>query len=378
MERLNRRNFVKKAVAGAAGAGAIAACGDGGSSGLVATANAAVQGPEVRWRLATSFPPSLDILHGTAERIAERVSSLTGGRFSIRVYAAGEIVPALQVMDAVQQGSVQAGFTPGYYYIGKNPALAFDASLPFGLTMRQHTAWLRYGGGSELMEGVYGDFGILPIPCGNTGTQMGGWFRQPINGLSDLQGLRMRIPGIGGEIMSRLGVSVQVLGGPEIFPALERGAIDATEWVGPYDDEKLGFYSIAPNYYLPGWWEPGVGMTMQVSTAAWNELPEVYQELLRTVCAEANGDMMARYDAENPLALERLVSEHGVTLRTFSDDILEAAWRESSAYLEGQAAADATFRRVYDSWKPFRDMSFRYFAGNELNYARFAFTRTVS
>jgi TRAP-type mannitol/chloroaromatic compound transport system substrate-binding protein len=374
MERLNRRSFVKRAVAGAAGAGAIAACGgDGESSGLVATANAAVQGPEVRWRLATSFPPSLDILHGTAERMAERISTLTGGRFSIRVYAAGEIVPALQVMDAVQQGTVQAGFTPGYYYIGKSPALAFDAALPFGLTMRQQTAWLRYGGGSDLLEGVYGDFGIKPIPCGNTGTQMGGWFREPINGLSDLQGLRMRIPGIGGEIMSRLGVSVQVLGGPEIFPALERGAIDATEWVGPYDDEKLGFYQIAPNYYLPGWWEPGVGMSLQVSLDAWNELPPVYQELLETVCAEANGDMMARYDAENPMALNRLTSEHGVTLRTFSDDILEAAWRESQDFLEEQAAADATFRRVYESWKPFRDSSFRYFAGNEQNYARFAF-----
>jgi TRAP-type mannitol/chloroaromatic compound transport system substrate-binding protein len=380
MESVDRRAFLRKAAAGAAGAagaGVLTAC-DTESAPGVASAEAAVQGPEVRWRLSTSFPPSLDILHGAAERLADRVGALTGGRFQIRVYAANEIVPALQVMDAVQQGTVQAGFTAGYYYIGKSPALAFDSTVPFGLTARQQTAWLHFGGGLDLLSDVYADFGIVPLPCGNTGAQMGGWFRRPVQTLSDLRGLRMRIPGIGGEIMSRLGVSVQVLGGAEIYPALERGAIDATEWVGPYDDEKLGFYQIAPHYYLPGWWEPGLSGVLQISRDAWDALPPSYQELLRTAAREATGDMLARYDAENPLALQRLVNDHGVQLRAFSDEILQAAWRESNAYLEEQAARDATFRGVYDSWRAFRERVFPYFAGNEQHYARFAFSQIES
>ncbi|UCC26234.1 MAG: TRAP transporter substrate-binding protein DctP [Gemmatimonadales bacterium] len=371
---MRRRDFVRKAALGTAGAGVVSACG-GDAGTVVATAEAAVQGPEVSWRLATSFPPSLDILHGAAERISERISTLTGGRFRIRVYAAGEIVPPLQVMDAVQQGTVQAGLTGGYYYIGKSPALAFDSTLPFGLNARQQSAWLLHGGGLELLESVYADFGIVPIPAGNTGTQMGGWFREPVNSVQDLQGLRMRIPGLGGEIMARLGASVQVLGGPDIYPALERGAIDATEWVGPYDDEKLGFYQIAPNYYLPGWWEPGLNAILQVSRAAYDQLPDPYRELLRMACHESMVDMLARYDVENPKALNRLVNEHGVSLRAYSDEILEAAWRESNAFLEEQAAADTTFRTVYESWNAYRMEVFPYFAGNEQHYARFAFNQ---
>ena len=375
---MKRRDFLRKAGGAAAGAGALAACGDGGSPGAVATAEAAVQGPSVQWRLATSFPPSLDILHGTAERLAERVSELTGGNFRIRVYAAGEIVPALQVMDAVQQGSVQAGYTGGYYYIGKSPALAFDSTVPFGLNARQQNAWLWHGGGNELLREVYSDFGIVQFPAGNTGGQMGGWFREPVNSLADLRGLRMRIPGIGGEIMQRLGVSVQVLGGQDIYPALERGAIDATEWVGPYDDQKLGFQQIAPNYYIPGWWEPGLSATLQINREAWDQLPEAYQLLLESVSKEMCQDMLSRYDVENPRALAALVRDEGVTLRVFSDEILEAAWRESNAYLEEQAAGDQDFARVYESWKEFRRTSFPYFAGNELHYARFAFPRIES
>jgi len=368
---MQRREFVRKAALGV-GAGTVAACG-GESGTTVATAEAAVQGPEVSWRLATSFPPSLDILHGAAERIAERVSVLTGGRFTMRVYSAGELVPALQVMDAVQQGTVQAGLTGGYYYIGKSPALAFDSTLPFGLTARQQTAWLLHGGGLELLEEVYADFGIIPFPAGNTGAQMGGWFREPVNSLEDLQGLRMRIPGIGGEIMSRLGVSVQVLGGADIYPALERGAIDATEWVGPYDDEKLGFFQIAPNYYLPGWFEPGLNAMLQVSRAAYDELPPAYRELLATVCRESATDMLARYDTENPPALRRLVQDHGVQLRRFPEEVLEAAWEESQSYLQEQADSDPAFGRIFQSWDAYRRAAFPFFAGNEQSYKAFAF-----
>jgi len=376
---MKRREFLRTAGGAAAGVGVLGACGEGGApSAGVATAEAAVQGPEIRWRLATSFPTALDILHGTADRIAERVRALTGGRFDIRVYSAGEIVPPLQVMDAVQQGSVQAGFTAGYYYTGKSLALAFDASVPFGLNMRQQNAWLWHGGGLELLRDVYADFGIVQFPAGSTGAQMGGWFREPVESLADLSGLRMRIPGVGGEIMQRLGVSVQVLGGPDIYPALERGAIDATEWVGPYDDLTFGFHQIAPYYYMPGWWEPGPNITLMIQQSAWDELPPAYQELVETVCLAMSADMTARYDVANPQALATLVQEHGVTLRAFSDEILEAAWTESNAYLEEQAAADETVRTVYESWKEFRDRSFPYFAGNEVRYARFAFDKIQS
>jgi TRAP-type mannitol/chloroaromatic compound transport system substrate-binding protein len=374
MERLDRRSFVKKASVGAAGAAVLGCTTESGAPDAAGEGQVAL-GPEVNWRMATSFTPNLDLLHGAAIRFAERASALSGGRFNIRVYAAGELVPGLQVMDAVQQGTVQSGYTGGYYYIGKNPALAFESTLPFGLTARQQIAWWHHGGGRELVTDVYADFGIVPFMCGNTGAQMGGWYREPVDTVADLQGLRFRIPGIGGEIMSRLGATVQVLAAGDIYPALERGAIDATEWVGPYDDEKLGFFAIAPYYYYPGWWEPGLAATLQVSKAAWDELPAAYQQIVETVSGEMVMDQLARYDTENPRALSRLVNDHGVELREYSTDIMEAAWQESNAYMEEQAAADAGFRRMYDSWKIFRREQFNFFAGNELGYASFAFPR---
>ncbi len=367
---IRRRDFLKKAGTGAAGAAAL-----GAGQASEASALQSAGSPTVSWRMATSFPPSLALLHGAGVRIAERVSELTGGDFEIRVYAAGELVPPLQVMDAVQQGTVQCGVTPGYFYIGKSPALAFDTGVPFGLATRQQMAWLYHAGGLELINSVYADFGVLMFPCTASGGQMGGWFREPVGSLADLSGLRFRIPGIGGEIMSRLGVTVQVLGAAEIYPALERGAIDATEWVGPYDDEKLGLHQIAKHYYYPGWWEPGVTMGLQVSLDAYNELPPHYQQIFSAVCGETFAWGLAAYDAANPPALKRLVQEHGVTLHAYSSDILDAAWRESNAYLEEQAVADATFRTVYESWKSFRDMAFPYGAGNELEYQRRAFPK---
>ena len=372
---IERRRFLKKTGAGA-GALALGACADRGGGGGAAEGD--VSGPRVSWRLTSSYPPSTDILYGAVERIAERVSALTGGNFTMRVYGAGEIVPALQVMDGVMQGTIQAGVSPGYYYVGKHPALAFDTAIPFGLDTRQQIAWLYYGGGLDLLNAIYADFGLVTFPAIGTGGQMGGWFREPIGGLSDLNGLRMRIPGLGGEIMARLGVTVQVLGAAEIYPALERGAIDATEWVGPHDDEKLGFHQVAKNYYYPGWWEPGVSGSMMVSLEAYNDLPRAYQEVLSTVCGEVFSHCIASYDAANPAALRRLVNEHGVTLREYPGEILDAAWRESNAMLEEQASADATFREVYDSWRTFRDGSFPYAAGNELAYANAAFGRIAS
>jgi TRAP-type mannitol/chloroaromatic compound transport system substrate-binding protein len=369
---LQRRKFLKTLGASASGA-ALAGCttsaGGGGEDG-VAT------GPAVNWRLASSFPRSLDIIFGSAERLAARIAQLTGGRFNIRVHPAGELVPGLQVMDAVQQGTVQVGQTTSYYYLGKNPALAFDSAVPFGLTARQQYAWLWHGGGLQALREVFAQFGIIQFPVGNTGTQFGGWFRRDINSVADLRGLRMRIPGIGGEVMSRLGVSVQVLAGGEIYPALERGAIDATEWVGPHDDERLGFNRIAHNYYYPGWHEPGVNVALMVSLNAWNSLPETYQFAIECAAAEQNAQMLAQYDHANPLALAKLL-EAGVQARAYPADVLEAAWRETNVVLDEYAARDATFRSIYESWKAYRVQSWRYFAGNEQAYATCAFPQLV-
>ncbi len=213
--------------------------------------------PAIRWRLASSFPKNLDTIYGAAETLSKRVAALTGGKFQIRVFAGGELVPGLQVLDAVGNGTAECGHSAGYYYVGKNLALAFDTAVPFGLTARQQNAWMYAGGGIEALRTLYAKYNVLQFPGGNTGTQMGGWFRQEIKSMADLKGLKMRIPGIGGKIMARLGAVPQTLPGGDIYPALERGALDAAEWVGPYDDEKLGFHKIAKHYYYPGWWEGG-------------------------------------------------------------------------------------------------------------------------
>jgi TRAP-type mannitol/chloroaromatic compound transport system substrate-binding protein len=367
---MDRRAFLRTAAVGAAGGSALVACAPAGPG--VALDDEIFTGPRITWRLASSFPRSLEIIYGSAEHLAERVGQLTGGRFQIRVYPAGELVPGLQVMDAVQQGTVHAGHTATYYYIGKHPALAFDSGVPFGLTARQQNAWLYEGGGIAALREIFAEFGIVQFPCGNTGTQWGGWFRRPIESAADLRGLRMRIPGMGGEVMARLGVSVQVLAGGEIYPALERGAIDATEWVGPFDDERLGFQRIARYYYYPGWHEPGVSLTLMVGRRAFEELPEGYRHALTVAAAEQNERMLCRYDAENAPALERLIAG-GTQVRRFPDDMLRAAWRESNALLEEHAARNEAFRRVYEPWKAFRARAFRYFDGVEQAYAAFAF-----
>ena len=366
---MKRREFVRNALVGAAGAGIVAGCGGKEAAGAGAPAVHTTQ--RVTWRIASSFPRSLDTIYGVAEVLAKRVEQLSGSNFRIRVYSAGELVPALQVLDAVQQGTVQAGHTASYYFTGKNPALAFDTCVPFGLTSRQQTAWLTEAGGLELLRELFADFNVLNFPAGNTGAQMGGWFKRPIQGAKDLEGLKMRIPGLGGQVMSRLGVTVQVLAGGDIYPALERGAIDATEWVGPYDDEKLGFHKVAKNYYYPGWWEPGPNLSCLVNRDAWAKLPGEYQGMFEAAAAESATVMQARYDAQNPAALERLVAA-GVELRAFSTDILEAAHNAARSYMEELAAKDTGYSRVYSPWKQFRRSSFQWFGKAEHAYNQFA------
>jgi len=370
---MKRRNFLLKAGTGAAALGVTTACGSAGSQS--SGESAAVQtSPRITWRLASSFPRSLDTIFGGAEIMSQRVSQLTEGRFTIRVHSGGEIVPPFSVLDAVETGSVSMGHTAGYYYTGKNPALAFDTTIPFGLTARQQNAWLYEGGGLDLTRKLYADFNIINFPGGNTGAQMGGWFRKEMNSLADFKGLKMRIPGQGGEVMSRMGVTVQVISGGDIYLALERGTIDATEWVGPYDDEKLGFYKVAKYYYYPGWWEPGPNLSFLINRGEWDKLPVLYQQAITVATYEANMQMLALYDAKNPPALARLLEpDKGVQLRAFPDDFMAEASKTAEELTESLAAANASYRETLDAWKKFRADSYRWFATAEMAYAKFAY-----
>ncbi len=363
---LRRRDLITGAAAGAA----LASC----SGGTAADGAPAVHtgGKRIRWRLASSFPSVLDAMFGSATVLCDEVEEMSGGRFTIRPYQAGELVPGLKVLDAVQKDSVQMGQTAGYYYTGKAPALAFETCVPFGLTARQQSAWLDEGGGGELLAPILADFNCVALPAGNTGTQMGGWFRDEVSGLADLAGLKMRIPGLGGKVMDQLGVSVQALAGGEIYQALERGRIDATEWVGPYDDMKLGFHEIAKNYYYPGWWEPGPNLSFYVNRSQWDGLPGDYRAMLRNAARRAAQVMQTRYDARNPAALADL-RQAGVAVRPFSDEIMRGARDAAEQLLSDEAASDAAYGKILASWRTFRDDSFAWFGTAELEYARFAF-----
>ena len=370
---MDRRGFVTKAAAGMAGTGLVAACGPtGDGTGELDGAPAVQTGRRVLWRLASSYPRNIDTIWGAGEVLVEELAALTNGRFQLRVYPAGELVPALQVMDAVQQNTVQCCHTASYYFTGKSPVLAFDACVPFGLTPRQQNAWLFQAGGLEQMQRAYSDFNIINFPSGNTGAQMGGWFRREVESRADLQGLKMRIPGLGGQVMDRMGVAVQNIAGGEVYPALERGAIDAAEWVGPHDDERLGLHQAASFYYYPGWWEPGPGMSCLVNLDAWNQLPSDYQAAFRIACKAAHTELQTAYDAKNPPALRRLI-DGGVQMRKFSPEIMDFARTTSETIMEENASADATYREVYESWKRFKEESFQWFGTNELAYAEYAF-----
>jgi TRAP-type mannitol/chloroaromatic compound transport system substrate-binding protein len=361
---MKRREFLKGTSAGlAAGAATMAAPG----------AFAETNSPRLRWRLAASWPISLDTVYGGAKAFAERVGELTGGRFQIHVYAGGEIVGGLQVLDAVQQNTVEMGHTCSYYYIGKMPSLAFDTTLPFGMTYRQQNSWQTYGGGNELLnKEVFSQFNIVSIPAGNTGTQMGGWFRKPLEGLHSLNGLKMRIPGFGGKVMAKLGVNVQTLAGAEIYPALERGVIDATEWIGPYDDKKLGFYRVAKNYYFPSWWEPSTQFSLMINKSRWDKLPKEYKAAVQTAAAETNVRMMAHYDSVNPKALKELLAA-GVKLHKFPNDIMQAAQKNAFEIYDDLASKDPVWKKIYPHWKKYRDMEYAWFNVAEQGFASFAF-----
>jgi TRAP-type mannitol/chloroaromatic compound transport system substrate-binding protein len=350
----------------------------GGAAAATMAAPAIAQAmPEVRWRCASSFPKSLDTIYGGGEVIAKRVAAITGGKFQIRVFGAGEIVPAFGTVDAVQQGTVECTHTAGYYFVGKNKAFAFDTTVPFGMNQRQQNAWIYWGGGLQLMREFLKEYNMISFPAGNTGTQMGGWFRKEVKTVADLKGVKMRIAGLGGEVMARLGAVPQQIAGGDIYPALERGTIDAAEWVGPYDDEKLGFYKIAPHYYYPGWWEACSMYGLYVNIKEWEKLPKEYQAALEAACYEANTDMMAEYDFKNPQALQRLV-KNGVKLHAYSPEIMRAAYKASFELYEEEALKNPAWKKIYEPWKKFRDEEFLWHRVAEQTLATFLYSQQVS
>jgi TRAP-type mannitol/chloroaromatic compound transport system substrate-binding protein len=325
----------------------------------------------VRWQMATSWPVSLDTIYGGAQIFAERVAALTDGKFQITPNPAGKLSKGTDILDVVSQGAVPIGHTASYYYIGKSPATAFGTAIPFGMSLRQQNAWLYDGGGLKLLQDFYAKkFNVIQFPAGNTGAQMGGWFRKEVNTVADLQGLKMRIPGLGGQVMQKLGVTVQTIPGGEIFQALQTGTVDAAEWVGPYDDEKLGFQKVAKFYYYPGWWEPAPTLEVEINLNEWNKLSKQFQEAVKSAATEANMGMMARYDARNAAALEKLKGQ-GVQVKQYSKEIMDAAKKAAEGLYNESAAKDADFKAIYDNWKAFKAQSDPWFALNELAYANY-------
>jgi TRAP-type mannitol/chloroaromatic compound transport system substrate-binding protein len=344
-----------------------------GLAGILAagSAPAFAQGaPEVKWRLTSSFPKSLDTLWGAAEVISKRVAAVTNNKFQIQTFAAGEVVPAFGVVDAVQNGTVQCAHTAPYYFFGKDPTFALGCAIPFGMNARQQNAWMYHGGGLELMREFYKDYNIISFPAGNTNAQMGGFFRKEIRSVADMKGLKMRIGGFAGVVMSKLGLVPQQIAGGDIYPALEKGTIDAAEWVGPYDDEKLGLYKVAKNYYYPGWWEGGPELDLFVNIKAYNDLPKDYQAALEGACYEANVDMSAKYDALNPPALRRLIAA-GVKLQPFSNELMAACYKAANEVFDETSAKNAKFKKVYDQWLKFRNDQVAWFAIAENRFDNF-------
>ena len=351
-------------------AGALtAACGQPNAEPAgAAPASAGVDAPTVKWKLVTTWPKNLPALGTAPERLAERVAAMSDGRFSIKVYASGELVPALEVFDAVSRGHAEMGHGAAYYWRGKVPMAAFFTTVPFGMTAQEMNGWLRYGGGMALWRELYAPFHLVPFRAGNSGVQMAGWFNKEIKSLADVQGLKMRIPGLGGEVMERAGAAPVTLPGSEIFTALQTGVVDAAEWVGPYNDLAFGMQEIAAYYYYPGWHEPGATLEAIVNAEAWATLPPAYQAMLETACQAINQDMLDEFTARNAAAMKTLVEEHGVKVRPLPDDVLGRLRELSAEVLTEQAAEDELGGRILASYRTFLANVSGYHARSEQAY----------
>ncbi|MCB5201573.1 TRAP transporter substrate-binding protein [Neorhizobium sp. T786] len=357
---MDRRRFFKQAATASVGAAAATA---------LAAPAIAQDRPKITWRLTSSFPKNLDIIFGAATEIAESVKNATDGQFNIQVFAAGEIVPGLQAADAVASGTVEMAHTCSYYYIGQDPAFALGTAIPFGLNARMTNAWFTTGG-TDLINEFLAPRNLYALPAGNSGTQMGGWFRKEINTIDDLKGLKMRIAGLAGQVLTKVGVTPQQIAGGDVYPALEKGTIDATEFVGPYDDLKLGFHKVAKYYYYPAWWEGGPAMHAFFNLEKFNALPKSYQQILTNACASANNDMLANYDAQNAKALKQLVAE-GAILRPFSQDIMDACYAAAMETYAELSETSPAFKKLYDSQLAFKKDAYLWAQVAEYTYDTF-------
>jgi TRAP-type mannitol/chloroaromatic compound transport system substrate-binding protein len=355
---MDRRNFIRKSGVAAASIPALAAPAVAQSM------------PELKWRMTSSFPKSLDTIYGAAETFSKFVAEATDNKFKIQVFPGGEIAPPLEAANEVGKGNVEMCHTASYYYWGKDPTYAFGTAVPFGLNSRMQNAWMYHGGGMDLMNEFYATQNLIAFPCGNTGAQMGGWFRKEIKSVADLTGVKMRIGGFGGKVIAKVGVVPQQLPGAQIYENLEKGVIDAAEWIGPYDDEKLGFVKVAPFYYYPGWWEGGAMLHTMINTAKWAELPPVYQSVVKTACQAANVDMQAKYDAKNPEALKKLVAA-GAQLKPYPADVMETCFNAAKDTYAEIAGTNAAFKKAHDAMMAFRADSYLWVQISEYTFDRF-------
>lgn len=360
---MERRKFLVKAGGVLVAAGAAAAV----------EAPYVIAQPKFQWRLATSWPIGLATLHGAAVRFAKYCDELSGGRLKVQVFAAGELVPPFGVFDAVSQGTLEVFHSAAYYWAGKTPACQWFAAVPFGLSAQGMNAWFYEGGGIELWEEVYKPFNMIPRPCGNTGTQMGGWFKKKINSIADYKGLKMRIPGLGGKVVAKAGGTVVLLPGGEIFPALERGVIDATEWVGPEDDMKLGLHNAAKYHYFPGWHEPGTVEEAVFNRKAYESLPSELRAVVLQASEANNIRVLADYNVKNAKGLEVLRTKYKdkVEVLPFPADVLKELKTLADDTLEEEAAKDAMARKVHDGFKKFRALYNPWDKVSEDPYQRF-------
>jgi TRAP-type mannitol/chloroaromatic compound transport system substrate-binding protein len=356
---MKRRDFIKKAAGGTLLA-----------AGATAAAPAIASRKRFNWKLVTTWPPNFPVFQESVEKFAKDIEEMSERRLRISVFAGGELVPALQTFDAVSQGTVQMGHGAAYYWAGKVPAAQFFTAVPFGMNAQGMNAWLYDGGGLQLWREIYKPFNVIPFPMGNTGVQMGGWFRKKINSIADLKGLKMRIPGLGGKVMAKAGVNPVLLSGGEIYTALERGTIDATEWVGPYHDERLGLYRAASYYYYPGWHEPGPVLELTCNIKAWEELPREYQLMIETGAAAANTRMLSEFEAKNLLALQELKQRYKVKVLEFPDDVLRELKKLTGITLEEEADKDQSFRQVLQAYQSYRRNNDAWNEISESAYAR--------
>jgi len=352
---VKRRQFIRGAGAATVAAGAMIAA-------------PAVAAPQFKWKMVTTWPKNFPGLGTGANRLAEMINAMSNGRIQVKVYGAGELVGALEIFDAVSRGTAEMGHGAAYYWKGKSTAAQFFASVPFGMTAQEMNSWLYHGGGMELWEEVYDKFGLVPGAAGNTGVQMGGWFNKEINSVDDLKGLKMRIPGLGGEVLKRAGGTPVLLPGGEIFSSLQSGTIDATEWVGPYNDMAFGLHKAAKYYYYPGWHEPGSTLECFINKEAFQALPEDLQVIVRSALRVANQDMLAEFTMKNNQALDQLVNKHGVELRNFPDDVLLKLRTLSDEVVAEEAQKDEISRKVYESFTAFRDQVQQWTAVSEQAY----------